>query len=478
MEAILEQLPAGIEIEDIYPATPLQLHQVWVMDNRDIQDPPVYLYQKRTSPVNIDLDMEKLAKVLELVSQRHRMLRTILIWKNLPEPVQVVCKKLKFDLSYHDLTSLPQEKKITGVYELLKQDWNKTFVRNNSSPLRAGFIKLEENLFQYYFTGDYMRMEGWSTGEFDREVLYLYGLNEAAGTPQSPVNCYKEYLHTIRILRNQTENPARRYWQSLFKDFNGMKPLSSIPGNQTGQGTGFGVSHFYITPRVTEGLEKFLLEHRLSLSLLIQGTWAALLGIYLRHDRIIYGMMTAGRSVPIAGIENMIGHSVNILPVVFHISGKKPLLDYFRDILDFQTEWTRHDYTQIEQVNEWLDLPRHRPLFDHFIVIQNISSARGDIRGMERDNDNRRRSVETVFAKMEYPLRFDVFPGYEYCFVFQYYLRFFKTPVVKGLMDNFKTLLETIIENPDQTFEQWTKSVDTGKYRLYENESPDEFAQH
>jgi hypothetical protein len=44
-------------------------------------------------------------------------------------------------------------------------------------------------------------------------------------------------------------------------------------------------------------------------------------------------------------------------------------------------------------------------------------------------------------------------------------------------MDNFKALIETIIENPHQTFEEWTKLVDTDKYKLYKNESPDGFVQ-
>jgi len=410
MDAILVQLPEGVEIEDIYPATPLQVHQVQVMETHDIEDPPVFLYQKRELPMAIALDVDKLDKVLQIVSQRHRMLRTLLIWKNLKEPVQVVCKQLKFDFFYHDLTSIPPGEKILEVYEILKWDWNKTFVRNNNSPMRMGFFKLEENLFQCYMTGDYMRMEGWSTGVFAQEILSLYGtLAAGAEIPHLPPheNCYKEYVHTIRILRTQGDNPARRYWRSVFENFGSMKPLTSIRGNEIGKGTGFGVSHFYMSPELTARMEQFLLEHRLSLSPFIQGTWAALLGIYFQQDRIIYGMMTTGRSIPIAGIEHMIGHSVNILPVAVSISKKKPLLDYFRDILDFQTDWTRHEYTQVERIYEWLDLSGHRPLFDHYIVIQNLGSAVGEIRGMERDKDNWKRSAETVYAKMEYPLRFD-----------------------------------------------------------------------
>ena len=256
-----------------------------------------------------------------------------------------------------------------------------------------------------------------------------------------------------------------------------MKSLTSIPGNQVGQGLGFGISHFYLSPGISARLEQFLLEHRLSFSHFIQGNWAALLGVYFRQDRVVYGMVTTGRSIPIAGIEHMSGHSINILPVVVPISKKKPLLDYLRDIRDIQTEWTRYEYTQVEQVYDWVDLPGDRPLFDHYIVVQNVESAMGEIRGMERDKTSWSRNAELMFAKMEYPLRLDVSSGYEYCVVLMYYLRFLTTPAVKGLMHNFKTLIESIIENPHQTFEEWTKQIDTETYKSYETESPDGFVQ-
>jgi amino acid adenylation domain-containing protein len=480
MDAILEQVPAGLEIEDIYPASPLQLHQVDFLETRDAKNTPTFLFQKWDFPLEMTLDVDVLEKVLQIVSERYPVLRTVIIWKNLPEPVQVVCKKLKPDLYYNDLTSIPAEKKIPEFYQLLKQSWNKIYNRNNSSPMRLGVCKLNKNLIQFYFMGDFMRMDGWSTTEFAQEILSFYGILKAGAqipntAPQA--NCYKEYVHTLSTLRKQKENPAEGYWRSVYKDFSAMKSLTSIPGNQTGQATGFAVSHFYLSPQITARMEQFLMEQRLSLSPFIQGTWAALLGIYLQQDRIVYGMVTTGRSIPIAGIEHMTGHSINILPMLVPISKKKPLLDYFRDIQDLQTEWTRHEHTQVDQIYEWLDLSGQYPLFDHYLVIQNLDSATGEIRGQKRDKASWKRKSELLFSKMDYPLRIDVFSGYEYCFVFHYYLLSFTTPALRGLMDNFKALIETIIENPHQTFEEWTKLVDTDKYKLYKNESPDGFVQ-
>lgn len=59
-------------------------------------------------------------------------------------------------------------------------------------------------------------------------------------------------------------------------------------------------------------------------------------------------------------------------------------------------------------------------MIDHYVVIRNLGSAMGEIRGMEKDAERWERDAELMFARMEYPMRFDVFSGYVYCFTFQY----------------------------------------------------------
>jgi len=478
MDAIKKQLAPGVEIEDIYPATPLQRHQAHFLETGKIQDPPLYLYLRWAPPHAIPIDIDLLKKILRMVSEHHRVLRTVILWKGLKEPLQVILKELEFNFAYYDLATLPPEEKLPAFNEALKQDWDKTFVRTDSSPMRVGVFKLTENIFQYYFTGDYMRVDGWSAHSFMEGIFALYGAM-VTGAPIPALwthdNCYKEYLHFLRL---QDKNAARDYWRTIFKNYDVPKPLTSLPGNKTGQGTGFSGSYFYLTPEMTARLEQFLLKNRVSLGIFAQGLWVALLGQYLQRDRIPYGMVTTGRSAPLAGIEHMSGHSINIVPVSVPLSREKQFLDHLRDILDIQVEWTQYEYTQIDKIYEWLDRPVDRPLIDHYVVIQNLGSAMGEIRGMEKDAERWERDAELMFAKMEYPMRFDVFSGYEYCFTFQYYLRYYTTPAVKGLMDNLKIMIEAAIENPAQTVGELMNLVDIERYKYHENEEPDHFVQH
>ncbi|MDQ1355439.1 MAG: hypothetical protein QG657_5749, partial [Acidobacteriota bacterium] len=478
MEAIKKQLPDGAEIEDIYPTTPLQSHQARFLETGKTQDPPVYLYLRWAPAHPIPIDIDILKKIMRMVSEHHRVLRTVILWKGLKEPVQVILKKLEFDFAFYDLSALPPEEKIPAFNEVLKQDWDKTFVRTHSSPMRLGVFKLTEEIFQYYFTGDYMRVDGWSAHSFMAGILELYKAM-VTGAPLPVLwrhdNCYKEYLHFLRL---QDKKAARDYWRTIFKNYDGPKPLTSVAGNKTGQGAGFSGSHFYLTPEMTARLEQLLLKYRVSLGVFAQGLWVALVGEYLQLDRVPYGMVTTGRSSPLAGIEHMVGHCINIVPVLVPLNREKQFLDHLKNILDIQVEWTRFEYTRIDNIYEWLERPVDRPLIDHYVVIQNLGSAMGEIRGMEKDANRWERDAELMFAKMEYPMRFDVFSGLEYCFTFQYYLRYYTIPAVKGLMDNLKTMIEAAVENPMQTVGDLMKLVDIERYKYHEDEVPDYFVQH
>jgi hypothetical protein len=162
------------------------------------------------------------------------------------------------------------------------------------------------------------------------------------------------------------------------------------------------------------------------------------------------------------------GHSINILPVLLEVSPSESLIDFFRRLWDIQTQWTRYEYTQIDKVYDWCEISRENPLFESFIVMQNLSSANLDVKAAKKDSSTWNRDSQFFYAKMEYPLRFDIFTGLEICLILNYYRRFFVSPVLKGVLENLRVLIEAVLENPDRTVSEFMNLIDPGKYKLYE----------
>jgi len=486
LNEIYRQLLPGMEIEDIYPATPLQLHQSKYLENVQVKEPPIFIFQRKTiRPLEFELDMELMDKAFQTVSDMFPLLRTFLLWKNLKEPLQVVCKKVTIDFSHQDYSGHSPEQQLKKFELWMEEDWFDSFDRSKSAPIKVRFVKLAENKYLYFFSCDYTRMDGWSLANFVPEVLNSYRtmvLNrQTEHTPgetkplenqtrrQRPPNCYKEFLNAIKKI---DETAAKNYWQSVFKDYIPPKPLYMCPGNVTDQTKGFAIEFLYLSAETSAKMEKFVIEKQLRLSTLMQGLWAIMIAHYTGQWKVIFGMVTTGRSIAIENIEYMTGQSMNILPVLAQLSPDQPFLELLKNLWEIQADWSRYENTPIDKIYQWCNLSTEKPVFDNFLVIQNITSSLGEIRSAEKDNSRQKKDNELMYAKMEYPLRFDFLSRNEYCLYMQYYRRYFRYPVIKGMLENLQNIIEASINHPEQTVEELMKSIDIDKYKLYKDPDP------
>ncbi|MCK4764926.1 MAG: amino acid adenylation domain-containing protein, partial [Candidatus Aminicenantes bacterium] len=458
-ELVLD-LPAGAAIEDIYPSTPLQRHMLNVLLNRRTEDPPVFLYQRIHAPIPAALDISIVERTLQKLTDLYPLFRTALCWENLAEPVQAVCKNVKISINYRDLSGMPAVEQERQLEEMMREEWRLGFKRNHPAPMRVGLIKLADELFQYFITCDYPRVDGWGSIFFFMNLYACYGALAAGGDFNPPTNdYYKTYLHTIK---KQSREKAQQYWQSIFAGYSGPKPvLERFPGNERGDASGFSRQFLSISRQATDALDRFLKQERLLFSTVVQALWAMMLQRYSGEKDVVFGFLTSGRSIACAGVDEMSGHAINILPVRIKVDPGKQFKEWLKELLDKHIQWTQFEYTQIEDIYEWLGLTMERPLFENFVVVQNIVREMGKGSESSAGSD----SLDSFHAKMEYPIRFDVYPGANIGIMFNYYRRYTADTVIKGLLENFKVVLEAAAADPHRDVAELSGLINPQKYK-------------
>src|SRR4029077_16179573 len=72
-----------------------------------------------------------------------------------------------------------------------------------------------------------------------------------------------------------------------------------------------------IEPGALARLAELAKRSRLTLTTLVEGAWAALLGRYAADGGgdVVFGTTVSGRGAPLPGIESMVGLFINTLPV-------------------------------------------------------------------------------------------------------------------------------------------------------------------
>jgi aryl carrier-like protein len=449
-ETVLSRLPAGVEIEDIYPLTPLQKHMLayYLRDKQENGDTGLYVNQVRLRwPLDIS-HIPLLKQAFRHLSEVYPYLRTAFMWENIGEPLQVVHKHAPVDIQCYDWSHLPPGERDRCVEDFIARDHYRGFERDNPAVERLAIIALSPSESLIIKTSDLMRVDGWSAMIITTKLFeYMRGLSAGQAQKLEPNDSYRDYLFWLSS-RDQVK--GKDFWQAMLRGCPVPTPIvECAPRNRDTDGgkaePGFYNRTIYLGGPQTNEVNNFLKQNQIVLSALTCGIWALLLGHYTGHDSVIFGVLFSGRGAALAGVESMIGQAVNILPMRIDLSREAPMLTWIRRIWDTLAALHPYETDQQDNIRQWWNRPTGQPLFESYLVVENFPG----IKEKSKIDASGRPNFEYI-AQMEYPLRVEFQPGPELGLVMQYYRRHFTAESIEAMMNDLQTLLAEIIKNPAQ----------------------------
>ncbi|UCH92335.1 MAG: amino acid adenylation domain-containing protein [Candidatus Aminicenantes bacterium] len=459
IEEVLRNLPPDVEVETIHPLTPFQKHMLshYLRDPARENEPGLFMTYRAGRLPYEHLEISLLETAFEKVTEIYPYLRTAFMWEKVKEPVQVVYKKGKPCLHYHDWSSLSADEQEKQLEKYIEEDCSQGFDRDKPEVYRISIIKMSEGDYGYVLTADYMRVDGWSTTlVLNTFVSYCFAL--ASGDTLDLEEDYSDsnYRDFHGWLRWQDAFKGQHFWSGMLEDCRFPTPLAAeVPGNIPGKDRGFARQHRYLSEAETAELESLIKQNQMVLSTLGWAAWAMLLNHYTSEDNVIFGILVSGRSSAQAFVETMVGQTLNVLPVKVNVSPEKPLWDWLREIWEIQVELSQYEYTPQDKVREWWNVPPEKHLFESYLVVMNFPGIR---QGM-KESQQSTRTVHDYIAQLEYPLRVDLYPGPALCLIMHYYRRYFNDAAVKKMLDDFYTLINEIPKNLHRTTKELMDTI-------------------
>jgi len=458
-EDVQRRLPAGVEVEDVYPLTPLQRHMLdyYLRDKQGEGVPGLFVNQVR---MRLALDVSHvplLIRAFRHLTEVYPYLRTAFMWEGIEEPVQVVHKNAPVDIQCFDWSHLPPGERDRRIEDFLARDHYRGFERDNPTGDRITVIAVSPSESLLVKTSDLMRVDGWSAMIITAKLFeYMRGLSTGNEQKMEPDANYREY---ISWLSGQDQAKGKDFWQAMIRGcpvptpIVEHAPLNRITGGRKEE-PGFHCRYLYLSRPQTTGLNNFLKQNQIVLSALACGIWALLMGHYTGHESVIFGILFSGRGIALAGVESMIGQSINILPMRIDLSGDATVLTWIRQIWDILVEMQPYEINQQDKIREWWNRPPGQPLFESYLVLENFPG----VKEHSKIDDSGRPNLEYI-AQMEYPLRVEFEPGPELGLLMQYYRRHFTDDSIAAMLNDLHTLLVEIIKNPDRNVSDLEKLI-------------------
>jgi non-ribosomal peptide synthetase component F len=126
-----------------------------------------------------------------------------------------------------------------------------------------------------------------------------------------------------------------------------------------------------LSREATQGLRSAAQSAEITLSTLVQGAWALLLGHYADTRDVVFGATFSGRPEQIDGIETLIGPCVTNVPVRTKFDPGESMRSWLSRLQAQQLDLIQHQFMPLDAIQGVSKVPWHHRLFDTLLVFQN-----------------------------------------------------------------------------------------------------------
>ncbi|MBE9060862.1 non-ribosomal peptide synthetase [cf. Phormidesmis sp. LEGE 11477] len=451
-----ENAPMNKTVQDIYPLSPTQQGLLF----HSLSDTQAGAYIVQVSyTLKGELNREAFDQAWQQMANRHTILRSAFVWKNIKVPVQVVGHQVNVPIHWHQWKMLGTEVQKQQLSELLVSDRAQGFNLSHAPLMRINAIQIGLNHYKVVWTHHHILLDGWSLPKLLKEWIVYY----QATCGQVPATQVKHilskaypYRDYIAWLQKQDVATARQFWRGQLSGLSAptnlgidaAKPASLSKATKSQQTTNHhsAEQHYALPAQLTEQLKAFAKRHRLTLSTLYQGAWAKVLSVYSGDDDVMYGLACAGRPQTLKDAEQRVGLFINTLPMRVKLGSD--IVPWLQSIQTQQLAQQPYEYTPLIEIQAESEISRQSPLFESVVVFENypLESIRA-VEGLELlevEIIERTHYLLTLFAVVSETLDFKIL----------YDAQRFSGSAIARLTHHLETVLAEIVTSPQQSVEK------------------------
>ena len=352
-------------VEDIYPLTPMQqgmlFHALYAPDSG------VYV-QQVAARLKGGLDPVRFRHAWQALVDHHPVLRTGFEWERRADPFQVVYRHAELPWREDDWTGDGEAAQSRRLEALLASDRAAGFALGRAPLMRVTLVRLAPDRWQLVWTHHHLILDGWSVPLLLQDLFALYRTGSAdALEPRRP------FRDHVAFVRAQPAEAARAFWTAELAGLDAPPPLPSAARDIAGRGLAGALEHvsMHLTVEATDTLTAFARERGLTLSTIVQGAWAMVVGAFSGAREALFGATVSGRPAALDGAERMVGLFINTLPVRVALSDEAAVAPWLRALQDRLARQRDFEHTPLVDILGWSGLGREREPFESLFVFEN-----------------------------------------------------------------------------------------------------------
>jgi amino acid adenylation domain-containing protein len=404
------------------------------------------------------LDSQAMELAIQTLVDRHESLRATFSTDGIH---MSILKKLPLEINTQDLSNIEKKSQIDAFENYTKEEALYVFDLVIGPLIRVSLIKFSDIKHSLIINIHHIICDGWSVGIILEELGIIYSALVENKTPLLPESIpFSEYAEEEQLLANSNEyKEIEKYWFTLYEQ---SVPVLNLPTDNPRPSLRTYESErldFVLDSQLVASIKKIGLGASTSLITTILAGFEVFLCQLTGQNDIVVGVPAAGQ--PVTGMNCLIGHCVNLLPLRSNPESNISFIDYLNkrkielfDAYDNQQLSFGH---LLQKLNVARD-PSRIPLVP---VAFNIGLGLTD---------------DVAFSNLNFKLintgqsfnTFEIFlnaSGSEKNLVLEWSFNkvLFEPETIKKMMLTFEQILQKIVEDPSKTLGEITFQDYTNK---------------
>jgi amino acid adenylation domain-containing protein len=389
-------------------------------------------------------------KSLDILFHRHSIVFSVMKEINGEPYCDIVLSEV--NISFNDYSGLPEDKKFEKVKELIEADTRKPFDLNKGPLYRLHLIMTAPEEYYFHFSIHHVVFDGWSWSVFANDLSEIYNSllkGKAVDMKELEFQEY-DYAHWEKSSAGvKSEKESMKFWGENLK---GLSPMLNFPYDYHREGTLSGrgnCERIYLSEDQSEKLRRIGKTEGASLFTTLFSIFGIQMHKYTGEDDLNIGLPVAHR--PHSKLENIFGMFVNTVVVRLKYSKGQTFKDIIRQTNRAVMNAIAHQDLAFDKVVEIINPERSinvNPLFQVAFVWQNNLDKPLNLDGITSEN------VTLQGMATEFDITLLLWENNN-CIEGEiaYNLDILKQETIARLWNNFRILVENLLERSDTPIE-------------------------
>ncbi|MEW9698047.1 amino acid adenylation domain-containing protein [Paenibacillus sp. SI8] len=353
------------DIKDVYLLSSMQESMLFHYKMRE--NDPTYFEQFHFS-LEGDSNVDLFQRTIQILVDRHEILRTVFVHRNVKRPVQVVLRHRKQEISYEDLSGLDASAQSASIDRLKQSDREKGFDLTTDTPLRFYMLKLDENRHEVIWSFHHIILDGWSIGLLFKQFRRIYGRLKRNKDIRPAFSL--QFNGYIKWLEKQEKDAAINYWLEYLEGYDSKSgiPLSYVSNTIDATFT-LGTVDVVIEKTITRQLKQLSKQNQVSMNTIFNVLWGIILQKYNNTNDVVFASVVSGRPAELEGIEHIVGMFINSIPVRIKSEEKDTFSELLCRVRAQITRTSDYDFAPLSEIQS--QTMQKKDLIDHVVVFEN-----------------------------------------------------------------------------------------------------------